>query len=383
MTIPTPVLFGNFDEASGNRADSIGSNTFIDNATVTSTTGLQGLAAQFTAANSEYFSIADNATVSAGAGSLAIHCHVQFDTLANMGIAGQFGPAGQYAYLLYLDHGGSPADRLHFYVSVDGTALVEVGALTFGAVTTGVWYDVCAWFDVTAGTISICINNGTVDSTSFTGPIFDSTASFYVGRWSSGEYMDGRIDLLGLWKAGSGPPLSSDDRTALYAAGAGVAYPFPADAPLYTEGSGFTILNRGTSIEPALEEWTETDHRIKFVAGRGDGVITGCQVTAPSSGFYVDVQAGQIQVTATLATLAACAVIPAPSDTSAPRIDVLVAEILGSGAAHVYFVQGTAAHHPRPEPLPVDTVGLAFVWIGPNLNVITSDCVVDKRCYVL
>ncbi len=156
-----------------------------------------------------------------------------------------------------------------------------------------------------------------------------------------------------------------------------------ADGSPYTEGSGFTIPNRSTAIDPALEEWTETDHRIKVVAGRGDGVITGCQVTAPTNGFYVNVQAGQIQLTGTLATLAACRVIPTPADASSPRIDVLVAQILSSGAAHVYFVEGTPGWHPRPAPLPVDVIGLAFLLVPAGFTSITTNCIVDKRCWIV
>ena len=53
------------DEVSGSGLDSFGANTLTDNFTVTSSTGLVfPLARQFTAANSEYLSIADNAGTS-------------------------------------------------------------------------------------------------------------------------------------------------------------------------------------------------------------------------------------------------------------------------------------------------------------------------------
>src|SRR4051812_43478016 len=55
------------EEASGTRADEIGSQTLTDNNTVTQAVGKLGNAAQFTAANSESLSHADSATLSLGA----------------------------------------------------------------------------------------------------------------------------------------------------------------------------------------------------------------------------------------------------------------------------------------------------------------------------
>ncbi len=369
MTIPTPVAYWKLDEASGNRADSIGSRTLTDHATVTSTAGMIGNAAVFTAVNSEYLSVADDALLSMGASARMTMAGWFYFTGNTMGLAGKW-DGGSNEYLLYIENDST----IRFYVNGIIAGVINVGSRT---PTTNAWHFIAARYD--GANISVRVDAQAWEDLALTTDIIDGTAAFEIGRQAGVQYLNGRVDELGLWKSA----LSDAEVDELYNSGAGVTYPFPVAAALYTEGSGFTILNQGTSVEPALEEWTETDHRIKFVAGRGDGVITGCQVTAPTTGFLVNVQAGQIQVTTVLADLAACSVIPSPSDSSAPRIDVLVAEILGSGAAHVYFVQGTAAHHPRPAALPVDTVGLAFVWIGPNLNVITSDCVVDKRCYVL
>ncbi len=238
----------------------------------------------------------------------------------------------------------------------------------------------------TNASVSSTVNGGTVNDLVLDGlaALSSSTNTPGGGQTSRGDLqLGGNAHVAvstapGASSVGMTWTITTDDRHAQ------IAVLVKATAvPLYTEGSGFTLPNRGTALEPALEEWTETDHRIKFVAGRGDGVVTGCQVSAPTSGFFVIVEAGQIRVTATIATLAVVAVIPSPADASLPRIDVLVAHILSSGAAHVYLVTGTPSVHPRPEPLPVDTIGLAFVWVGPGFTSITSDCVVDKRCLIV
>ena len=73
------------DEASGNRRDVSGlGNTLIDNATVTGNPGPSiyiPLASQFTAANSEYLSIADNALLSMGDIEFTIACFFYADSL--------------------------------------------------------------------------------------------------------------------------------------------------------------------------------------------------------------------------------------------------------------------------------------------------------------
>ena len=66
-TLPTNLIaYWKLDEASGTRNDSKGANHLTDNNTVTQAVGKVGNAAQFTLANSEYLSIADNADLSAG-----------------------------------------------------------------------------------------------------------------------------------------------------------------------------------------------------------------------------------------------------------------------------------------------------------------------------
>jgi hypothetical protein len=153
---------------------------------------------------------------------------------------------------------------------------------------------------------------------------------------------------------------------------------------VYNDSYGFTIPNQGTAISPALERWTETDHRIKLVAGRGEGVTLGCRVTAQSTPNYtISIAAGTIRIAGVDATLGACIAIPNPADTTDSRIDLVSAEILSSGAAHVVLTAGTASARPFPPSLPSANVGLAFVWVPPRTNTIQSTYLVDKRCLLV
>src|SRR5687767_4401242 len=54
-----------FDEVSGNAIDSKGVNTLVDNNTVTAGTGKISGSRHFTASTGEFFSVADNAAISA------------------------------------------------------------------------------------------------------------------------------------------------------------------------------------------------------------------------------------------------------------------------------------------------------------------------------
>lgn len=210
-------------EASGTRLDRYGANHLTDNNTVTGATGPGGglpLASQFTAANSEYLSIADNAALSTGDIDFTLSAWVYLDSEpAQAGIIGRFEASGdQREYLIdYL----ASSDRLRFLVSSDGTegALVSVSADNLGAVSASTWYFVVAWHDASANTINIQVNNGTADSTSHNAGVLDSTAAFHIGEGNS-AYFNGRIAGANFWKR----VLTSDERTALYNSGTPPAF---------------------------------------------------------------------------------------------------------------------------------------------------------------
>ena len=203
------------DEVAGGRADASGSNNLTDNNTVTFTTGKKGNAADFTRANSEYLSVADNSTLDAGDIDLTLGCWVKLDSKpASMGIMGKWD--GDTEYILYYN---TSSDRLQFIVN-DGSGNTLVNADTLGSPSTGTWYFIMAWHDEANDTINIQVNNGGVDSEAHSTGIKVGTGTFTLGRFSASNYFDGQIDSPFLAK----DLFTSDEKTWLYNDGAGRSY---------------------------------------------------------------------------------------------------------------------------------------------------------------
>jgi hypothetical protein len=203
------------DEASGTRADAHGSNNLTDNNTVVSATGKKGNAADFTRANSEYLSVADNSTLDAGDIDLTLGCWVKLDSKpASMGIMGKWD--GDTEYILYYN---TSSDRFQFIVN-DGSGTTLVNADTLGSPSTGTWYFIMAWHDEANDTINIQVNNGGVDSEAHSTGIKVGTATFALGRFSASNYFDGQMDSPFLAK----DLFTSDEKTWLYNGGAGRSY---------------------------------------------------------------------------------------------------------------------------------------------------------------
>lgn len=218
------VAYWKLDEASGSRADAVGANTLTDVNTVTGNPGPSGalpLASQFTAVNSEYLTIADNAALSMGAGvRMTVAAWTYFDSKTGPHcMVGKWQNAVSNEYALNYD---SVADRFKFNVSSSGVNSTLVSADALGAPATATWYLVIGWYDGT--NISIQVNNGPVTSAAFTADIFDGTAELDIGRLGSvvTQYMDGRIAGVPLWKR----VLTPGERSWLYNGGAGRSWPW-------------------------------------------------------------------------------------------------------------------------------------------------------------
>jgi hypothetical protein len=206
------VSYWKLDEASGTRFDSAGSNNLADNNTVTSDTGKINSAAKFVAANSEYLSIASNATLVMGDIDFTLSLWFYRDTSANFTLlAKDNGTSREYN----LDIGGGNA---RFFIN-GGTSLAQSAAASLAT-----WYHVIAWHDSVGNTVNISVNNAAPASTATGGAAPATGASqFRLGsREGDGHYWDGRIDGVGVWKR----VLTSDERTSLYNGGSGLDYPF-------------------------------------------------------------------------------------------------------------------------------------------------------------
>lgn len=215
------VSYWRLGEVSGSRSDAVGSNTLADNNTVTQADGKLGKAAQFTAANSEYLSIADNASLSTGDIDFTFCAWVYADSLAaDRIIIGKtnLSTLGEY-FLAFSNSSG----RFRFAIQNAGT-FVTVDATILGAPSTATWYFIVGWHDSVANTVNIQVNNGTADSgtTGATVPA-DSAQPFHIGADSTPTtFWNGRVDAVGFWKR----VLTAAEKTALYNGGLGRAYPF-------------------------------------------------------------------------------------------------------------------------------------------------------------
>lgn len=206
------------EEASGTRVDAHGSNDLTDNNTVTQNPGKIGDAGQFTAANSEYLSIVDNASLSTGDIDFTIAAWIYLDSKsAEMTIAAKDAPGDREWTLRWVT-----GDVFRFDIwATGGGSIGRVDANSFGAPSIATWYFVMAWHDATANKVYIQVNNGTVNEVATTGVIADKAAAFTIGRRGTFNW-DGRIDSVSFWKR----TLTTQERTDLYGGGSGLDYPF-------------------------------------------------------------------------------------------------------------------------------------------------------------
>lgn len=217
------VEYWPLDEASGNRAGAHASLTLTDNNTVLSATGkVYALAGDFESTASESLSRADEAALSVGNIDFTIAAWAQLESKgANRTIAAKAdnGGAGNVEWQIIFYTG---QDRINFQVnSATGFAnKTEIRADSFGSPALATWFLVVAWHDATANTINIQVDNGSVDTSSYTFGSWDSGAPFWVGNNDFVEHWDGLLGPVMFWKR----VLTSDERNQLWNGGAGLTY---------------------------------------------------------------------------------------------------------------------------------------------------------------
>lgn len=262
--IPAPTAYWRLEEASGTRNDSVGTQHLTDNNTVTQATGKVGNAAQFTRANSEHLSIADNATLSTGDIDFTIAAWVYMDSkpVGQMDIVTKRNATGDNReYQLYWN---DDTDRFQFEVyGASGASTVVVTASNIGSPQIGKWYHLIAWHDSVNNEICLQANNGAVNRTSTTGGTKNGTASFHIGSENGTTgFWDGRIDEVGFWKA----VLTDAERKTLYARGNGVAYASLTDDPTIELCTSHTLT--GEDLGERILEPLELDRKAEPDRGR-------------------------------------------------------------------------------------------------------------------
>lgn len=211
------ISYWKLDEASGSRADSKGSNTLTDTNTVTSVAGKQSNAAQFTKANSEYLTAADNSSLSVGDIDFYFSCWI-YPTLndaSDQYIAAKGGSSGNRAWELRIDWVNA---RLRWSVYNSSDVATTVNSAN-SSIAVNTWHFVECWHDSVGNVIGVAINGTSVTAAHTTG-VKDDTGPFQLGARNASGFYQGNIDEFGFWKYMP----SSGDRTFLYYSGIGRTY---------------------------------------------------------------------------------------------------------------------------------------------------------------
>jgi hypothetical protein len=160
-----------------------------------------GNSAQFTAATSEYLSIADNASLSMSDIAFTLSGWFYLDDIGTTRpLINKHTLAGnQRGYLLGYTGGSG---KFFGGVSDDGGVGIHQTTISHPLVAVAnTWYFVTFWHDATANEIGIQVNTETELTAAWSTGVFDNTATFYLG--TNGQldaFHNGRMAMVGIWK---------------------------------------------------------------------------------------------------------------------------------------------------------------------------------------
>lgn len=289
------LAYWTLDEASGSRADSVGSETLAQTGTVGSTTGALNSAASFSGSNGNYLSHADDATLSVGDTDFSISLWVYLANTSSVGVIFQKGSGSSLEYSFL--QANSEVRCSFFDASISEVRMTQTG------LSAGQWYHFVLTHDSVNNVVKLYVNAGTPQSTSWTTGVHDSNGVLVVGnRMDNDIPFAGRVDEIGLWRR----VLSSTDVTTLYGSGTPPAYPF-SSGPTYTlttAAGTFTLtgeptgLTAGRKLTAAQASYTLTGEAAGLKAGR---LLAAAQASFTLTGEAAGLLAGRL-LTATSAT---------------------------------------------------------------------------------
>lgn len=138
----------------------------------------------------------------------------------------------------------------------------------------------------------------------------------------------------------------------------------------------FTIQDKSEATHPNLTKLYQTDLDILVAGLAGQGVKSGCAVTAQGTpDMTVAVASGTVVIAGAEVAVAAGNVTVTTAHATNPRIDLVV--VNNSGTKSV--TAGTAAATPLPPDIPSTSVVLAFVYVPANDTAIETAQIADKR----
>lgn len=208
-----------FEEASGTRVDSHGSNDLIDTNTVTQETGIQGNCADFEVSNSEYLVDTSPSGLPVD-GDMAISVWVKMESQADtmIPVDGRSGSGGiDRPWALVITSAGA------IQFSQRNSTNTGWASCTTSAnwiTSTGTWYHILVSRDTTAEEVKFYTQGTLRQTISYTGGVRNVTSpQLHVGcQQGTSKYWDGEIDELSIW---SKTVTAASD---LYNSGSGIPY---------------------------------------------------------------------------------------------------------------------------------------------------------------
>lgn len=141
----------------------------------------------------------------------------------------------------------------------------------------------------------------------------------------------------------------------------------------------FTIPNAPAAGFADQAEPDSVDFGIIAAGLAGDGVISGCAVTAQGvPDGTVAVASGSVRVGGTIASVASGNVTIPTGDATNPRFDLVVADNAGVKSR----VAGTPAANAVFPAIPANSVVLAAVYVPANDSAVNANQITDKRVIV-
>jgi len=201
--------------------DATGQNTaFTNNNVVTSVSGKVGNAGNFVIASSQSLVHADTALLSCGDISFSFAAWLYVTD--NSQTCTAFAKTNTQSEHFLEWSPASSAYRFRVWDAADNNTnhLLSSG----GTPTNNTWYFVVVSHNATGNTLKGSVNNGTVDSASYSAGVRDSNADLYIGfnQQVGGRYWGGMIDQLLFYKRDLFD--TPADITSLYNGGAGMTY---------------------------------------------------------------------------------------------------------------------------------------------------------------
>ena len=196
--------------------DSFGANDLTENNSPTYVSGKIQNAVDLERDSSMYGNISDNASLSFGDEDFTITTWVHAETLANnLAVWSKDDNTPREHSLFY----NNATDRFNFAVYDSGASATTAVADQLGSPSTATWYFIACWYDASASTVDIQVNNGTSDQVGSAVTHWDSTSDFRIGARTStpSAYYDGLIDSTNVWRK----VLTADEKSWLYNSGNG------------------------------------------------------------------------------------------------------------------------------------------------------------------